>query len=114
MIGRDRYLTKYITIAISFFIFNYIFLSSVYANSLSINCPTIKKFSEFEVNYMVRQLNEVIGSKEADRLYSRYIALKSECSINPNLTFKLALSQKLKDWLRQNDVQLESGVTSMR
>jgi hypothetical protein len=63
---------------------------------------------------MVRQLNEVIGSKEADRLYSRYIALKSECSINPNLTFKLALSQKLKDWLRQNDVQLESGVTSMR
>jgi len=114
MIGRDRYLTKYITIAISFYIFNYIFLSPVYANSLSINCPTIKKFSEFEVNYMVRQLNEVIGSKEADRLYSRYIALKSECSINPNLTFKLALSQKLKDWLRQNDVQLESGVTSMR
>jgi hypothetical protein len=114
MIGRDRYLIKFGAIAIFFLNFNFVFLAPVQANSLSINCPTIKKFSEFEVNYMVRQLNEVIGAKEAGKLYSRYIAFKSECSINPNLTFKLALSQKLKDWLVQNDVQLESGVASMR
>lgn len=114
MISKNRYLIKYSVNAIFLLVFNLVFLTPLQANSLSINCPMIKKFSEFEVNYMVRQLNEVIGAKEADRLYSRYIAFKSECSINPNLTLKLALSQNLKEWLAQNDVQFEGGVALMR
>lgn len=83
-----------------------LFSPSALAESVTVRCPLLRQVSEMQVNFLVHRASAAIGEQEAARIYAKYESLKAECAVNAEASRILPVSDKLKDWLNRNGVDL--------
>lgn len=82
--------------------------SPAMAENIVIGCPLVKQYSEFQVNMLLSQARSVIGENETNRIYSKYVGLKSECRANGAASRVVAVSPALRQFLAQSGVDVRS------
>jgi hypothetical protein len=108
-IGPGHFRHKYRGIGMKRLVFLTAFVlvtSPVFAESVTVRCPLVRQFSELQVNILLNQASSVVGEQDAQRIHAKYVSLKNECSMNGDASRTISISGRLKDWLKENGVDL--------
>jgi hypothetical protein len=80
--------------------------SAASADTITISCPLVNRYSETEVSMLLSQAHAVLSEQEIGQIYGRYVSLKSACQTNANASRTLSVSSGLRSWLAQRGIDV--------
>ncbi|HMK90371.1 MAG TPA: hypothetical protein VK446_12160 [Methylocystis sp.] len=80
--------------------------STAGAETITIGCPVVHRYSEAEVNVLLSQARSVLNDQEIGHIYGRYVALKTACQTNANASRTVTISGGLRSWLAQRGIDV--------
>ena len=80
--------------------------SNAYADSITIGCQLLSKYSDSDVGTLLNHARSVINEQEIGKIYYKYVTLKNACQTNANASRVVPVSAGLRNWLAQNGIDV--------
>ncbi len=80
--------------------------SNAYADSITIGCPLLSKYSDSDVSTLLNHAKSVINEQEVAKIYYKYITLKNACQTDANAFRVVPVPASLRNWLAQNGIDV--------
>lgn len=80
--------------------------SGACAETITVGCPLVNKYSAFEVNLLLSQARSVLSAQEVNGIYHRYVSLRNACQTNANASGALPVSSGLRSFLSQKGIDV--------